>query len=79
MGLASGIAQAGVGLGQFVIPPVSESLMENWGMVHTFIVLSVVTGSGLGSIRGHPYLAVILLICLSVWASVYSTIIRKRF
>ena len=48
LGLASGIAQAGVGLGQFVIPPLAEMLMEKWGLVRTFLVLSGVTGSGLG-------------------------------
>ena len=48
LGLASGIAQAGVGLGQFVIPPLAETLMEERGLVTTFLVLSGVTGSGLG-------------------------------
>ena len=73
LGLASGIAQAGVGLGQFVIPPLAETLMEKWGLVSTFLVLSAVTGSGLGISKCHQGL---ILICertfnFSVWACVF--------
>ena len=46
--MASGIAQAGVGLGQFVLPPLADTLMEKWGLVRTFLILSGVTASGLG-------------------------------
>ena len=46
--MASGIAQAGVGLGQFVLPPLADTFMEKWGLVRTFLILSGVTASGLG-------------------------------
>ena len=42
-----------MGLGQFVIPPLAETLMEKWGLVRTFLVLSAVTGSGLGNSKGQ--------------------------
>ena len=59
-----------MGLGQFVIPPLAEILMEKWGLVRTFLVLSAVTGSGLGNSKGQ--VIIVREVSLSVFGLVYS-------
>ena len=45
MGLATGIAVAGTGVGQFVIPPFSEWLLSSQGVFLAYVILAGVFAS----------------------------------
>ena len=47
MGLATGIAAAGSGIGQFVLSPFSEWLLSHVGLTWSFVIMSAVAGLGL--------------------------------
>ena len=47
MGLATGIAAAGSGVGQFALSPLCEMLLHKAGLTWSFIIISGVAGLGL--------------------------------
>ena len=47
MGLATGIAAAGSGIGQFVLSPFSEWLLSQLGLIWSFVIMAAVASMGM--------------------------------
>ena len=47
MGLATGLASAGSGVGQLVMAPLLVTAMDSLGLSPTFLILGSVTGAGI--------------------------------
>ena len=47
MGLATGIAAAGSGIGQFVLSPFSEWLLSQLGLIWSFVIMAAVASMGI--------------------------------
>ena len=46
MGLATGVASAGSGVGQFLLAPVLVWSLASLGLMETFLVMAAITGAG---------------------------------
>ena len=47
MGLATGIAAAGSGVGQFALAPLCEMLLQKVGLTWSFLIIGAIAGLGL--------------------------------